>query len=294
VDFQGPGLTARLFAAEGQAERTSLERKARQAGMTGKEREGLEKAAQEFEAVFLNTLMKAMRKTVPENDLFNGGGATKFYRQMHDVEMAKALATANGGLGIADMIVRQLDRGDEEQQPLIGPASPAPLRGRVLDSAPSRIITLRRLAENQGTAAADTLRRHEPEIHQAARRNGLDPALVLAVVLEESGGDAGAVSPRGAQGLMQLMPATAREVGVEDAFDPAQNLRGGTRYLARMVDDHDGNLGLALAAYNAGPGAVAKAGNRIPDYPETRNYVARVLDRFRQLGGGTQMAKENR
>ena len=283
-----------MFAAEGQAERIGLEKKARKAEGTASERAGLEKAAEEFEAVFLNTLMKAMRKTVPENEIFNGGGSTKFYQQMHDAEMAKALATANGGLGIADMIVRQLERTEGEATPLIGPPASLPLSRSVMDSGPSRMITLRRLAETQGTAAVDTLRRHEPEIHRTARDNGLDPSLVLAVVLEESGGNPEAVSPRGAVGLMQLMPATAREVGVEDIFDPAQNLRGGTRYLAQMIKRHDGNLPLALAAYNAGPGAVQRAGNRIPDFPETRQYVNRVLDRYQKLGGGTQMAKENR
>lgn len=294
MDFQGPGLTARLFAAEGQAERIGLDRKARQTEGTPEERAGLEKAAKEFEAVFLNTLMKAMRKTVPENEIFNGGGSTKFYQQMHDAEMAKALATANGGLGIADMIVRQLDRTEGQGEPTMGPPASLPGSRRVMETEPSRMITLRRLAEIQGTAVSDTLRRHEPEIHRSARDSGLDPSLVLAVVLEESGGNAEAVSPRGAVGLMQLMPATAREVDVNDSFDPGQNLRGGSRYLAQMIEKHDGDLSLALAAYNAGPGAVARAGNRIPDFPETRQYVQRVLDRYQRLGGGTQLAKETR
>jgi soluble lytic murein transglycosylase-like protein len=154
----------------------------------------------------------------------------------------------------------------------------------------SRLVVLRRLADGHTAAAGDTLRRFEPEIHAAARSAGLDPALLLAVVLEESAGDPDALSPKGAEGLMQLMPGTAAEVGVTDRRDPAANLRGGAHYLARQIRSHDGDLERALAAYNAGPGAVARAGDRVPDYPETRRYVSRVLDRYRELSGGTQMA----
>jgi soluble lytic murein transglycosylase-like protein len=85
---------------------------------------------------------------------------------------------------------------------------------------------------------------------------------------------------------MQLMPGTAREVGVTDASDPAQNLQGGAAYLARMLRRYDGDVDLALAAYNAGPGAVDAAGRQIPDYPETQRYVAAVKDLARRLGAG--------
>jgi soluble lytic murein transglycosylase-like protein len=113
----------------------------------------------------------------------------------------------------------------------------------------------------------------------AAQRHGLDPALVLAVVSVESAFQPDAVSHKGAQGLMQLMPGTARELGVADAMDPAQNLDGGTRYLRMLVARYGGDLGKALAAYNAGPGAV-KRHRGIPPYRETLHYVNRVLKRY--------------
>jgi len=113
-------------------------------------------------------------------------------------------------------------------------------------------------------------------IEASATRYGLDPHLVAAVILAESSGDTRAVSNKGAQGLMQLMPSTARELGVADALDPAQNVDGGSRYLRDMLDRHSGNLSLALAAYNAGPEAVRKYGG-IPPYRETEDYVGRVL-----------------
>jgi len=114
---------------------------------------------------------------------------------------------------------------------------------------------------------------------EIARRHGLDPALVLAVVAVESGFQPRAVSPKGAQGLMQLMPATARELGVSDAFDAEQNLDGGVRYLRALLEQNGGDVRLALAAYNAGPGAVKRHGG-VPPYAETRQYVEKVLRRY--------------
>jgi len=114
-----------------------------------------------------------------------------------------------------------------------------------------------------------------------ARRHGLDPALVLAVASVESGFQPKAVSPKGALGLMQLMPATATSLGVEDAFDPEVNLEGGSRYLAELLTLYGGDLRRALAAYNAGPGAVKRHGG-IPPYRETRAYVKKVLERYRK------------
>ncbi len=116
-------------------------------------------------------------------------------------------------------------------------------------------------------------------VAEAARRHGLDPALVMAVVGVESGFQPQAVSPKGAQGLMQLMPATARDLGVADPFDPAANLDGGSRYLSSLVARYDGDVTKALAAYNAGMGAVARHGG-VPPYAETRRYVRRVLGRY--------------
>jgi soluble lytic murein transglycosylase-like protein len=113
----------------------------------------------------------------------------------------------------------------------------------------------------------------------AAHRHGLDPALVSAVVAVESGFQPQALSRKGAQGLMQLMPRTAREMGVADPFDPAANLDGGSRYLSSLVARYDGDLTRALAAYNAGMGAVERHGG-VPPYAETRRYVRKVLGRY--------------
>jgi soluble lytic murein transglycosylase-like protein len=114
----------------------------------------------------------------------------------------------------------------------------------------------------------------------AARRHGLDPELVIAVASVESGFRPKAVSPKGAQGLMQLMPRTAESLGVEDAFDPAQSLDGGARHLGQLLTLYGGDVERALAAYNAGEGAVHRHGG-VPPYRETRAYVKKVLERYR-------------
>lgn len=116
----------------------------------------------------------------------------------------------------------------------------------------------------------------------AARTYGLDGALLHALISVESRYDPKAVSRTGAAGLMQLMPVTARRYGVTDSFDPVQNINGGAQYLSDLLKLFNGDVSLAIAAYNAGENAVVRYGNRIPPYPETRLYVPKVLGFYRK------------
>lgn len=117
-------------------------------------------------------------------------------------------------------------------------------------------------------------------VSSASTRNGVSPSLVNAVVMAESAGDPSAISRVGAQGLMQLMPGTAADCGVNNAFDPQQNVDCGARYLHELLARYNNNVELAVAAYNAGPGAVDQY-HGVPPYAETRAYVARVLTAYR-------------
>ncbi|MGH9533247.1 MAG: lytic transglycosylase domain-containing protein [Terriglobales bacterium] len=154
-------------------------------------------------------------------------------------------------------------------------------------------IVYTNLVAAPAAAAAHSARRHPAEpsrrrirrlLHQAARRYALDPRLVLEVARQESDFDPRSVSDKGAMGVMQLMPATARALGVRDPFNAAENIAGGARYLRALLREYRGNVRLSLAAYNAGPGAVAQYGGAIPPYRETRSYVRVITRRLRRDG----------
>jgi len=157
-----------------------------------------------------------------------------------------------------------------------------------------RIVNIPAADSRSGAGAvpeAATARRKElwPTVEEMARAHGLDPLLIDLVIRMESGYNPRALSPKGAQGVMQLMPSTARLYGVIDAFDPFENIGGGVRYLRDLLLRFDSNLALALAAYNAGPEAVARHGG-IPPYEETRTYVSSILSAYRSDSPGARLS----
>jgi soluble lytic murein transglycosylase-like protein len=151
------------------------------------------------------------------------------------------------------------------------PRPPAPL---VLSDAQADGQVVTQVTGTTGNPKYDEM------VTQSAARHGIDPNLVFAVMRQESGFNPRAVSYKGASGLMQLMPATARRLGVSNIFDPAQNIDAGTRYLRFLLDTFNGDVKLALAGYNAGENAVIRYGYTVPPYRETQNYVRSISAKY--------------
>jgi soluble lytic murein transglycosylase-like protein len=168
---------------------------------------------------------------------------------------------------------------------LLSPHSAKPAKAKITTSATYRAVPAEVIHEAAALRPDDN--KFEPIVQEAAQRHGLDPDLIRAVMRFESAYDPSAVSPAGAVGLMQLTPDVAAELGVEDLFDPRQNIMAGARYLRELLDRHHGQVDLALASYNAGPAAVDRY-HAVPPFPETRRYVKNItafLQRSRSTGG---------
>ena len=219
----------------------------------------LRKAVQDFEALFVGYMLKSMRDAMPESNLFGDGYGAEMMTSMMDAEMARTM-TQSRGFGLAEMLYRQLT--GEAGRP--GPAMPVPVR------------TSRALPIPGASTVRDRVNAYEGIIGEAADTLGVKPSLVKAVIASESAGDPSARSPKDAKGLMQLLDSTAAEMGVNDIWNPRENIFGGARYLKAMLDRFGGDTTRAVASYNAGPGAVERH-DGVPPYQETREYVERVM-----------------
>lgn len=236
--------------------------------------ENIRRIAQEFESLFTSTMLKAMRQTVGENPLIPSGFGEQVYTDMLDQKYSEMISS-HGSLGLADMVVKQLEQLGEG-----GNSSLQELKNLKNDSwrSDSRFLP-QGVSPNgsQGTGnIKDKVQKWDDLINQASKEHGVDKNLISAVIAQESAGNPYAVSKAGAKGLMQLMDSTALDMGVTSSFSPQANINGGVKYLRQLLQKHNGDERLALAAYNAGPAAVEKYSG-VPPYIETQNYVDSVM-----------------
>ncbi len=230
----------------------------------------IQQVASEFESMFTQMMLKAMRSTVGDNPLMPQSFGEKIFTEMLDSEYSKSI-TNTSNLGLAELIVKELEKLESPNLTgLNAPYNPALLMSNAFISDKMPL---------QSTASSSNptsrIAKWQSLIHEASEKYGVDKNLISAVIVQESAGNQFAVSKAGAKGLMQLMDSTARSLGVFNSFNPRHNIMGGTKYLRDMLDKYNGNEELALASYNAGPGAVDKY-NGIPPYAETKNYVQSV------------------
>jgi soluble lytic murein transglycosylase-like protein len=192
-----------------------------------------------------------------------------------------SLATIGTRLGELQTMVAQMNAPATPATPPAAPAPTAPTSS--FAGALAAAQTSPSAAPVSGTGDSSAF---DAQINAAAASNGIDPALLKGLVSQESGFNPSARSGAGAVGLTQLMPGTASALGVTNPLDPAQSLQGGAKYLREQLDRFGGDETLALAAYNAGPGAVQKYGG-VPPYAETQNYVTSVMGKAAAFRGGT-------
>jgi Rod binding domain-containing protein len=232
-----------------------------------------QKVAQEFESIFTTMMLRSMRGSneMFENDFMPNSLGEKIYTEMLDDEYGKIMSQ-NSRFGLAKLVLQQIHKNDDAAVPSLEMLAGLKLQSwmidnKVLPTSDSKI---------DARDAVDKISNYDALIRQASDQYGVDSNLISAVILQESGGNPNAVSPKGAKGLMQLMDSTSREMGLRQVFNPQQNILAGTKYLSQMLERFDGDETLALASYNAGPAAVEQY-RGVPPYDETQKYVASVL-----------------
>ncbi len=261
---------------------------ARGAGLDEKEKLRLQRAVKDFEAIFVGHMLKSMRSSLSTTGMFGDSFGGDVMEGVFDIEFARHMS-GSSRFGLAEMLYKQITGDDLTREPAKLPVPvPAPpvATGKIPQSIPFPGTA------TQGKTLNDRLRQYDVYINEASSTFGLDRSLIKAVIAAESAARPDALSNKNAKGLMQLIDSTAADLGVRNVWDPKENIYGGSKYLKKMLEMHNGDISLALAAYNAGPGNVNRY-NGIPPFPETKAYIERVFRYQRHFTEQEQSNNEN-
>lgn len=235
------------------------------------EKQKLAEVSKQFESLLTSMMLKSMNQTT-SNGLFgeNSFGGD-FFDSIFQFEIANQISKGTG-LGVAEQIYKRLT-GENFSPEVINP------KLQPLEKLPK--IEVQKNTQEIGSVkpssqSLDRLSKYEDIINQASETYGVDKNIIKSVILAESSAKENAVSSANAKGLMQIIDSTAKYLGINNVFDPKENIMGGTKYLSELLRKYDGNLKFALAGYNAGPGNVDKY-DGIPPFSETQTYVKRVI-----------------
>lgn len=252
----------------------------------------LAKASKGFESILTQMMLKSMSKTT-EGGLFGGGDeglGGDIYDSLFETEIAKQMSEKKG-LGIASMIFKKVtgENISDFEKFYAAVQYDKEKKSGAVNKADASIDPIKINPESfqnkTFSPSPDSMKRlekYDNYIDEASSTYGVDKNIIKSVILTESAANSKAVSKANAKGLMQLMDGTASDMGVRNSLDPKQNILGGTKYLAQMLRQYNGDLKLSLAAYNAGPQNVEKH-NGVPPFDETKNYITRVLGYFNYL-----------
>jgi Rod binding domain-containing protein len=255
--------------------------------LTEQQKAKLKAAAKDFEALFMQYMLKTMEETENISGDHNEEGYGKdIMTGLFDTELAKYISN-NSNLGIGDMLYKQLTGEDMDSSNEASSEPGKSLLTQILSLDRIRQRALEKINAYSSSSVLENVGKYSDIVNEAADLYGLKPNLIKAVIAAESAGKADSLSSKNAKGLMQLKDSTAKEMGVNNVFDPRENIMGGAKYLRILLDKVSGNLELALASYNAGPAVVEQYGG-VPPFVETQSYIRRVMNymqMFDQSGG---------
>ena len=261
--------------------------------LTEQQKIKLKAAVKDFEAIFVQYMLKSMQETenIDGEDKSGQGFGKDIMTGLFNMKLAQYMAK-NSELGIGSMLYKEFTGENLDSQVPQTPPTDGNMSFQNLPASQAPFGALQKIRAYSSGSLLENVGKYSDIINEAAGAYNLQPNLIKAVIAAESAGKADSVSSKNAKGLMQLVDSTAKEMGVTNPMDPRENIMGGTKYLKSLLDEFSGNLPLALASYNAGPGAVQQYGG-VPPYGETQNYIKRVMN-YLNMFDGSEVSNDGR